>query len=301
MWRQVPLPPLACQGIGPTVQRNGTRLMRNVPPSWNLTAGCRGPKRNNGLPGKYWREPGRGLHPHEMGLNRSETSPNRAFSVPNHLRFGQRQRARSRPRLQGAKHICLRQGSFDVSAPMAETTMAAFGGPKKRACARARECMVGESASGDLCADDNAHTPSGIPASPSAQVPTQEVVRQGQSTAQAIDDSPPPSHGGFSAGIAPPERRQTPLRAVRANCLWCCLGSRHEVRLCPATECPSWSLRMGKAVKGHAPLKIIRKRCLDCRGYEPGEVRKCSIQYCVLWPFRFGRKPAALHRREEDS
>ena len=38
----------------------------------------------------------------------------------------------------------------------------------------------------------------------------------------------------------------SPLRAIRAKCLDCCLGSKDEVRLCPATDCPLYPYRMGK-------------------------------------------------------
>ena len=37
------------------------------------------------------------------------------------------------------------------------------------------------------------------------------------------------------------------LKALRAKCLDCCCGSAHEVRLCVATDCPSWPFRMGKS------------------------------------------------------
>ena len=38
----------------------------------------------------------------------------------------------------------------------------------------------------------------------------------------------------------------SPMQAIRARCLDCCAGSPHEVRLCPATSCPSWPFRTGK-------------------------------------------------------
>lgn len=38
----------------------------------------------------------------------------------------------------------------------------------------------------------------------------------------------------------------TPLKAIRANCIDCCGGSRHEVKLCPATNCPLYPFRFGK-------------------------------------------------------
>ncbi len=40
-------------------------------------------------------------------------------------------------------------------------------------------------------------------------------------------------------------KRMSPLKALRARCIDCCAGSRHEVRLCTAVACPAWPFRMG--------------------------------------------------------
>jgi hypothetical protein len=40
-------------------------------------------------------------------------------------------------------------------------------------------------------------------------------------------------------------KRMSPLKALRARCIDCCAGSRHEVRLCTAVTCPAWPFRMG--------------------------------------------------------
>jgi len=40
-------------------------------------------------------------------------------------------------------------------------------------------------------------------------------------------------------------RRDTPIKAIRAQCLDCCCGSRYEVEMCPATSCPLWPYRFG--------------------------------------------------------
>ena len=37
----------------------------------------------------------------------------------------------------------------------------------------------------------------------------------------------------------------TPMKAIRAKCLDCCVYQPQEVRLCPCTECPLWAYRMG--------------------------------------------------------
>lgn len=41
------------------------------------------------------------------------------------------------------------------------------------------------------------------------------------------------------------EKRITPMKAIRAKCLDCCLGSAYEVRLCTAKDCPLWEFRSG--------------------------------------------------------
>jgi hypothetical protein len=42
-------------------------------------------------------------------------------------------------------------------------------------------------------------------------------------------------------------KKQTPLRAIRANCLDCMNGSSNEVSLCPMeNKCSLWPYRFGK-------------------------------------------------------
>lgn len=38
----------------------------------------------------------------------------------------------------------------------------------------------------------------------------------------------------------------TPLKAIRAKCIECCAGSRHEVGRCHIEECAVWPYRMGR-------------------------------------------------------
>ena len=38
---------------------------------------------------------------------------------------------------------------------------------------------------------------------------------------------------------------KTPLKAIRANCLYCMNGSRSEVRLCPSHDCTLYPYRFG--------------------------------------------------------
>lgn len=42
------------------------------------------------------------------------------------------------------------------------------------------------------------------------------------------------------------KKRLTPIKAIRQNCLDCCAGSAHEVRLCPILNCPLYPYRFGK-------------------------------------------------------
>jgi len=37
----------------------------------------------------------------------------------------------------------------------------------------------------------------------------------------------------------------TPIKAIRANCLECCCGSRKEVKMCHIINCPLWPYRLG--------------------------------------------------------
>ena len=89
-------------------------------------------------------------------------------------------------------------------------------------------------------------------------------------------------------------RKLTPLRAIRAKCLACCLDQPKEVRLCAAPRCPVWPYRMGRRPVGPrdgvlTPVKAIRAKCLDCsEGLK--EVRDCRID-CALRSYRMGRRP----------
>jgi hypothetical protein len=118
----------------------------------------------------------------------------------------------------------------------------------------------------------------------------------------------------------------TPLQAIRQKCLWCCNGSAHEVALCPAKACPSWSFRFGHKptdeiiaeqgdtllhplelpmragefhARGHSGLNAIKRKCLDCSGASKAEVRNCVFKDCALHPFRQGKNPNRAFSPEE--
>jgi hypothetical protein len=119
--------------------------------------------------------------------------------------------------------------------------------------------------------------------------------------------------------------RRSPIKAVRAHCLWCCNGSASEAALCPAEHCPLWHLRSGhrptwgdveqnagvslhpserpKTVgelhgDGGAVQKAIRRRCIDCSGGSLAEVRACKCDDRPLHPFRMGKNPNIRVSRE---
>ena len=63
---------------------------------------------------------------------------------------------------------------------------------------------------------------------------------------------------GYKAG-------RTPLKVLRAYCLWCCLGSRQEARLCPATDCPLWPWRRGQSRTGDPIPPLAPRRAPESR------------------------------------
>jgi len=92
----------------------------------------------------------------------------------------------------------------------------------------------------------------------------------------------------------------TPLRAIRAKCLWCSNDQPREVTLCPVRECPLWTLRAGRnAPAGVSRIKAIRRKCLDC-AENPTAVRTCKDTTCALWPYRLGRNPSRTRKTEPE-
>lgn len=41
---------------------------------------------------------------------------------------------------------------------------------------------------------------------------------------------------------------KSPLKTIREYCLKCCCESAHEVKMCPAKDCPLYPYRLGHAV-----------------------------------------------------
>ena len=42
--------------------------------------------------------------------------------------------------------------------------------------------------------------------------------------------------------------RLTRSKAIRAKCIDCCCGLKHEVKKCTATNCPLWNYRLGTEI-----------------------------------------------------
>lgn len=54
-------------------------------------------------------------------------------------------------------------------------------------------------------------------------------------------------------------KASTPIRAIRAQCIDCCCGSKHEVEFCPAVECALWPYRFGV----RPATAVAQGKCVD--------------------------------------
>jgi hypothetical protein len=57
----------------------------------------------------------------------------------------------------------------------------------------------------------------------------------------------------------------SPLEAIRRNCLECCGGGASEVRKCPATICPLWPFRMGTNPLARRNLSAEQREAAQAR------------------------------------
>ena len=109
------------------------------------------------------------------------------------------------------------------------------------------------------------------------------------------------------------DKRRSPNGAVKAFCLDCMNGSRHEVNLCPShgfpnpkDDCPLWKGRKGKGAR----LKMIKGFCVNC-GAGIGvlgiiAVKKCRFNgvddiKCALYDFRTGEMPPIRQKRQTEA
>ena len=104
-----------------------------------------------------------------------------------------------------------------------------------------------------------------------------------------------------------PQKRLSPLQAIRTTCLLCQGGGRKLVAECCEITCPLHPYRMGSIPENTAPAlpKIIRKFCLRCAGCA-ADANACkggtpvgSMDPCALYPYRRGRMPAKKQARKK--
>ena len=123
----------------------------------------------------------------------------------------------------------------------------------------------------------------------------------------------------------------TPLKAIRAHCLWCCGGieeafetqdgEQHtcyrpfrEVAACPSATCPLHPFRRGKRTEpaSAGPLRSIQEHCFGCLGGLGDSVKlgsktytrarpnrlisRCQREWCDLFPYRHGKAPSTQVR-----
>lgn len=63
----------------------------------------------------------------------------------------------------------------------------------------------------------------------------------------------------YRMGRRPRDTGTTPMKAIRAHCLWCSHGSRHELALCPAESCASWPFRAGRRPAAKEAAKTMKR------------------------------------------
>lgn len=89
---------------------------------------------------------------------------------------------------------------------------------------------------------------------------------------------------------------KSPLKTIRAFCVFCVGGHRNEVATCDGDSkipgfmsCPFHPFRLGR---GRPAVKIMRKFCLQCQGGSYIFVKECETEDCQIYPYRFGKNPA---------
>jgi len=60
-----------------------------------------------------------------------------------------------------------------------------------------------------------------------------------------------------------PTQPRARAKAIRLKCLDCCADSKHEVKYCPCTDCPSWAFRLGPKHNTQDPTIQPNKRLLS--------------------------------------
>ena len=90
------------------------------------------------------------------------------------------------------------------------------------------------------------------------------------------------------------EKRLTPIRAIRKECLNCMGQSFEAVNLCVSNRCGLWDYRLGKRNNQAklTPIKAIREFCRQCVDGEYSRIVGCDVINCKVREFRFGKNPA---------
>lgn len=96
---------------------------------------------------------------------------------------------------------------------------------------------------------------------------------------------------------------RSPLKAIRAHCLECLVGSTQDIKNCTGPlligddrVCWLHPYRFGRRskfnIKATRPtLRAIREHCTWCMCGSAKERGLCTADKCWLWPFRNGKNP----------
>ena len=108
------------------------------------------------------------------------------------------------------------------------------------------------------------------------------------------------------ADIVEIERKLTPRRAIRKNCIDC-VGGASEVRDCQGDklwnpdmtvyQCLFYPYHLGK---GRPSVRLIRKYCLWCMGGSWKLVKECPSKTCPFRAYRLGKNPKVTARKLSD-
>lgn len=104
----------------------------------------------------------------------------------------------------------------------------------------------------------------------------------------------------------------TPIKSIRKYCLWCCQGSKMEIKLCTVFDCPLYQYRIGRKIKKSefrilnpkmtdedfkrivflTPVKAMKSRCEYCSNFKKKGIRNCEFKDCSLYSYRLGKNPS---------
>jgi len=86
-------------------------------------------------------------------------------------------------------------------------------------------------------------------------------------------------------------KKLTPLKAIRARCLFCSNNQFLEIKNCLIPDCPFYPFRFGKGSRRKGSiLKIIREYCFGCGEGTKKDIRDCDVENCPVYLYRFGKR-----------